>query len=380
MSAPPSNRPGSYPYQEVRPVPPVSPAGTVPPVLPLDPEPLEPSLLETVRTRRKPVPLWIPIIGIGCLVAALIFGLANFNQPQTQTQTTTPAAVITATEGATATPGAAASPTIVQIVVPPSTPTPQPANQPAPTVTAAPPPPTSQGPAQAVAPTVAPVAEPTATPRPAPTAPPAVPPTAMPTLPNQPEPTPTPAPPTATKAPAPTATLPPAQSQPAPAPTTPPTAGPSPTAAPPTQVPLNSQGLGLFKTEWEKWHGQGDPKDNGVYYENQKYLVMFFEDRIVRLERLYNPDPVTLDAARQESKNFLPEDAQLVQSYIGPDNVPVDLYKSETLKTYFASVTDPDFWKGGEPGNFIVQYRKSNQPNMFSAIVITLGNNPQQNP
>jgi hypothetical protein len=109
-------------------------------------------------------------------------------------------------------------------------------------------------------------------------------------------------------------------------------------------------------------------------------VVVFYEDRIARLERLYGSNPVTLDAARAESKNFFPEDSQLVQSYLTPDNVQVDLYKSETLKTYFAGVTDPDFWKGGEPGNFIVQYRKSDQPDLYSALVLTLGNNPQKNP
>jgi hypothetical protein len=117
-----------------------------------------------------------------------------------------------------------------------------------------------------------------------------------------------------------------------------------------------------------------------VYYENQKYLVVFFEDRIISLERLYADGSVALDAARTESKIILPQDSKLVQTYNGPDNTPVDLYKSEALKTYFASVKDPNFWKGGEPGNFIVQYRKADKDNMFNAIVVRLGNNPQKQP
>ncbi|MBN9392906.1 MAG: hypothetical protein J0I20_33050 [Chloroflexi bacterium] len=388
MSAPPSNRPGPYTYPEVHPVPPVVTTGTVPPLIPADPlypEPLEPTLIDTVRARRKRVPLWIPIIGIGCLVAAVIFGIANINRTPTTLPTASPADAVAATENAVVPAEAAtatviaATPTIMQVVVPPSTPTPEGAAQPAPTTTLQPQdtavvvPPTATQPARPVAPTEEPPA-PTATPRPAPTVPPVVvAPTTQPAPPTQPQPT-------ATQAPAPTSLLPsaPVQTTAGSAPTA--TPGPTQPAATPTQVPLNSQGLGLFKSEWEKWHGQGEQRDNGIYYENEKYLVVFYEDRISRLERLYGPNPVTLDAARAESKNFFPEDSKLVQSYLTPDNVQVDLYKSVTLKTYFAGVTDPDFWKGGEPGNFIVQYRKSDQANLYSAIVLTLGNNPQKNP
>jgi len=386
MSVPPPNRPGPYTYPDVN-APQVYgkvPDYVVPPVSPNDPayvDPLAPSLIDPAPVKRlRPVPLWIPIIAVGGLVAAIIFGIASLNN-QNKSPVNTPVAVITATEGV----GAASPDATSQVVVIPAatstpliivvtaTPLPQVADQPQATPVPDQPQPTAiPQPAQ-------PTPIPTATPRPAPTVPPVVvPPTAQPAGPTQPQPTPVP--PTATTAPAPTATLPPAtivQATTAPVNPTATPAGPSPTA---TQVPLNSQSIGLFKTEWEKWHGQGDQRDNGLFYENQKYMVVFFEDRIVRLERLYGNTPVTLDAARAESKTFLPEDAQVVQTYIGPDKTQVDLYKSEALKTYFAGVTDPDFWKGGEPGNFIVQYRKADAANMFSAIVITLGNNPQMQP
>lgn len=371
MSVPPTNPPGPYTYPD----PPV----TTPPVDVVDH--LAPTLIDPVPARRQ-VPLWIPIIAVGGLLAAAIFGIANLTN-QGKTQAITPVAVVTTTVTPETTAEAlapAATPTQTPLViVVTATPLPQETPpQPQPTAVPVQPQPTA-------VPQPAPVttvADPTATPRPAPTAPPVV---AQPTPTQPPAPTqpqPTPVPPTATQAQptaAPTTTLPAATvAQPTPVPASPTPSKPAPTA---TLVPLNSQTIGLFRTEWEKWHGQPEERDNGLFYENGKYMVVFYEDRISRLERLYADNPVTLDAARNESKTFLPQDAKLVGTSTGPDNMPVDLYKSEALKTYFASVNDPDFWKGGEPGNFIVQYRKSEKDqNLISAIVITLGNNPQKQP
>lgn len=347
------------------------------PVSPNDPAfvaSLAPSLIDLTQPKRRPVPLWIPIIAVGGLLAAAIFGIASLNN-QNKSPEITPVSVITATQGVISPvatiqvviPAATSTPLVIVVTT-----TPLPKVTPLPQATAVPVQPAPDAPA------------PTATPRPAPTVPPVVvPPTAVPVVPTQPQttqPQPTPVPPTPTLAPAPTATLKPAPTVSQTVTPVKPTVTPVQPAPTTTQVPLNSQSLGLFKTEWEKWHGKGDQRDNGLFYENQKYLVVFFEDRIVRLERLYGDAAVTLDAARTESKTFLPEDTKPVQTYIGPDNTQVDLYKSESLKTYFASVTDPDFWKGGEPGNFIVQYRKANAANMFSAIVLTLGNNSQKQP
>ncbi|MDB5082998.1 MAG: hypothetical protein JWP00_4922 [Chloroflexi bacterium] len=389
MSVPPPNPLDPYNRPTINPAP-VYRQGPGPdyvvPVQPVDPlytDPFAPSIIENLPSKRR-VPLWVPIIAIGGLLAAAIAGISLLNN-QNRTQTYTPVAVITVSNSPTVTqsgqvvvPAATNTPVIQNL--PTATPLPQ--NVPA---QAAPAPTATPPPAQAAPPPAAANAPaPTATPRPAPTVPPGAHPAPPPVAAPTPAPPPTAAPAAPAAAPTPTAVLQPTatpvKAQPTATPV-PPTATATQAAPTATPVPLNSRAIGLFKTEWEKWHGQGDVQEKGVYYENKKYLIGFFQDRIIRLERYYDPAaPVTLDAARTESKTFLPEDAQLVKTYDGPNNIPVDLYKSEALKTYFAGVTDPDFWKGGEPGNFIVEYRKSDKENMFSTIVITLGNNPQKQP
>jgi hypothetical protein len=210
------------------------------------------------------------------------------------------------------------------------------------------------------------------------------------TTPN-PTSTPTPIPPTATLEPIATFTLEPtATAVPTEEPTIEPTRRPParpavrPTNIPePTSTPeptatsaFQSGGLGLTQTEWEAKYGEpireGMP---GVYiyeYEGDELYVDyyappgFFSDDIVQyIERNYDEgDTVPLDTARAEWTRFLPVDAQRIKTYeyqARHDERLVDLYISQSLASRFEPTRfqHDDPWLGGEPGNFIVVYPRT---------------------
>ncbi len=227
---------------------------------------------------------------------------------------------------------------------------------------------------------------------------------------NTPPPTATSVPPTATtQAPTTVAAAPAAAPTATPRPTNtplPPTAIAPPSFTPPaptaTSVPVapvaQSGGLGLGDSEWERTYGKGNPSNanrNYLTYRNGAYAVNFeYIDRTrfsgprraARIERSWGPDAVSLEAARAESKQLIPSDAQLVRTYISEDlgskGKTVDLYTSEWLKSQLPI----ELWNFHrvDPGTLAVVYdlnlerlvdRRNGRP--FDAkIVVGIGKNP----
>ena len=81
-------------------------------------------------------------------------------------------------------------------------------------------------------------------------------------------------------------------------------------------------------------------------------MLNFRDDNAGYIARNFK-EPVTIDVARDESKQLIPADSKLLVTYRSGSTIEVDLYRSETLKTRFGE----DAWHGGGPGDFIVMYR-----------------------
>lgn len=138
-----------------------------------------------------------------------------------------------------------------------------------------------------------------------------------------------------------------------------------------------SNGLGLNRCEWEKVHGVPEHKDSMYYrYEGQRFFVHYLDGRSPELvadliQQYPESAQVSVQAARAESKQLLPTDASFVRTYES-NGQTVDLYYSDALKDSFS---DEYFWRGGDPGNFIVLYKVDHNANVDS-FVVTTGNNP----
>jgi hypothetical protein len=143
---------------------------------------------------------------------------------------------------------------------------------------------------------------------------------------------------------------------------------------------LPSGGLGLSRNEWEQSHFKTDLNYTvfGTGYEGG-YDVVFQEEKVWSIERQWNREAaVTPDEVEAESKTLIPTDHQLVKTY-HPDGRPetvVNLYRSEWLKNRFNSESSMmgNWWTGGEPGNFTVQYNIYDYG--VSRMLIAIGNNP----
>lgn len=137
---------------------------------------------------------------------------------------------------------------------------------------------------------------------------------------------------------------------------------------------LESGGLGLSRTKWERLHGDLTNQDSGYSYykdETGQFIINFMASRAAYIRRTYaDPAGVNLEDARTESKKLMPGDAKLIRTYYASAG-PVDLYFSDALKPIFP--TD-DYWINGEPGNFIVLYFSNH--GAVDSFVIGLGNNP----
>jgi hypothetical protein len=158
-------------------------------------------------------------------------------------------------------------------------------------------------------------------------------------------------------------------STPEPEPTQTPTVEPIP--SPPFE-PFPSGGLGLGKAEWDQQHTEGDTTYGLVAYDDGRYSVIFVDDKIQYLERVFVGDQPTLDEARAEAETLIPEDSQFLETY-SPEGFPeltIDLYMSESLRKRF----DADVFIGGGPGNFIAIYGVFD--GRVPRIVIATGNNP----
>jgi len=137
---------------------------------------------------------------------------------------------------------------------------------------------------------------------------------------------------------------------------------------------LESGGLGLNRTEWERLHGHATNQDSGYsYYKDEpgQFIINFMARRAAYIKRTYDdPAGVSLEQARSESQKLIPNDSRLIRTYYASAG-PVDLYFSDALKPIFP--TD-DYWIHGKPGNFIVLYFFDH--GIVDSFVIGLGNNP----
>ena len=133
-----------------------------------------------------------------------------------------------------------------------------------------------------------------------------------------------------------------------------------------------SRGLGLTRSEWERTQGRAFKEDSAyVYYKQGQLKLNFMDGNAGYLEWVYGDlDAVTIDEARNASKEFIPTDSTLIRTYQMESGNVVDLYYSEALKKRFS---DED-WIGGEPGNFIVMFKPNRE--RISSFIIGVGNNP----
>src|SRR5690349_5071134 len=92
---------------------------------------------------------------------------------------------------------------------------------------------------------------------------------------------------------------------------------------------LVSNGLGLSRTEWEHLYGSSIREDSGQsFYENEtKRIIVGYWDGKAGFVNIHNKDGqlLTIEAARTESKKFIPSDAQLIRSFSSAQGNPVDL-------------------------------------------------------
>jgi hypothetical protein len=137
---------------------------------------------------------------------------------------------------------------------------------------------------------------------------------------------------------------------------------------------LQSGGLGLSRTEWERAHGPAASQDSGyVNYtdEQGRFIINFMKRGAGYIKRAYSdPAGVTLDAARSESQTLIPNDYRLIRTY-DTSAGPVDLYFSDSLKSIFP---DDDYPARGQLGQFIVLYFSDN--GIVGSFAIGLGDNP----
>jgi hypothetical protein len=174
----------------------------------------------------------------------------------------------------------------------------------------------------------------------------------------------------------------PSPQQPTLSPTSEPTIEPTtvtPTTEPVVDDNYQSGGLGLSRQAWEDRHGAPGQKIGGfISYEGTTYAVAYQMDNVWHLEKSWGSTGVSLDEARAESKTLIPSDSQLQQTYTSANDQLVDLYTSEALKSRFpesqqlGSMT-LSMWPGGEPGDFIVIYRRTGD--RVTSIVLGIGNN-----
>jgi hypothetical protein len=147
----------------------------------------------------------------------------------------------------------------------------------------------------------------------------------------------------------------------------------------PTATPYPSGGLGLFRDEWEGHHGRGRGPGPLFGYGGGKLGAAFANDLLWYLERSWGAaEMVPVEAARDESRAYIPGDAELIRTYQTRVGRRVDLYTSSSLRERFrlaAEHGEPiDPWLGAEPGTFIVYYHE--RGDRVTALVMSTGNNP----
>jgi hypothetical protein len=142
-------------------------------------------------------------------------------------------------------------------------------------------------------------------------------------------------------------------------------------AAAPAGPTFASGGLGLSKEEWEQIHGQPSKVSIFLEYNDGQLIVGLSNNNIWHLERIWSSqDAVTLEAARDDVRQYLPADAQLTQSIDRGDGRLVDVYTSASLTPRFGETA----WNGGKPGTFAIQFRyKSTDDHHVTSAMFRLG-------
>lgn len=142
-------------------------------------------------------------------------------------------------------------------------------------------------------------------------------------------------------------------------------------AAAPAGPAFASGGLGLSRAAWEKAHGQ--PARSSIFfeYDGGRLLVGLMDDNVWHIERVWmRGDAVNLEAARNEVRAYLPEDATQVQSVDRGDGRIIDVYSSAQLAGRFK----PTAWNGGKTGTFSIQYRfRTAADRMVTSAMFRLG-------
>lgn len=139
-----------------------------------------------------------------------------------------------------------------------------------------------------------------------------------------------------------------------------------------------SGGLGLSLVDWQSLHGSGadTPGSLGLSYEDGQFDALAFDDGNIRWLEVRFGFGVPFGEARLLASLYMPDDAELVGSYVAEFGLPIDLYFSESLRARF---TDPDDWPEAEPGQFIVIYGQFGPPEGtgdVTTLVMALGNAP----
>jgi hypothetical protein len=145
---------------------------------------------------------------------------------------------------------------------------------------------------------------------------------------------------------------------------------------------LESAGLGLSKSEWDRLYMPTKTLDftMGTEYEH-KYDVMF-DGNSYRIERLFpNKHFLSLKKARTEAEHLLPSDSKLIRHYVmqDRDGTIIYLYHSKSLKKRFSPTVEllamtMSRWENAEPGDFIVLFKVFH--GQVQRYIISIGNNP----
>jgi hypothetical protein len=144
-----------------------------------------------------------------------------------------------------------------------------------------------------------------------------------------------------------------------------------PAAAPPA---FASGGLGLSREAWEQSHGAPTNVSLFLDYDDGRVIVGLSDNNIWHIERVWPAsDAATLEAARDEARNYLPADATLSQSVDKGEGSVVDVYSSPSLTSRFAPAT----WNTSHPGTFAIKYRyKSMDDHHVTSAMFRLGDQP----
>lgn len=137
-------------------------------------------------------------------------------------------------------------------------------------------------------------------------------------------------------------------------------------------VQYASRGLGLGRSSFEAAHGKPTGEVAGFYDYGPGLSVFFYDGVVWHLEQSLGEPGMPVSDARALARLWLPQDAEMVETYTTRFGQLVDLYHSPSLADRFPE----DEWLNGKPGDHIVIYRRDEGSDLVFGIVIGTGNNP----